>query len=1383
MKQILLLILTTFFVANMQAQVEPRFESFNSGTNFTAITVDGHNRKIWAGTSQSGVFSIDTTGVSNGTDFIIFNGSDPVSGPSLDNIRIKSMAADKLGNVWIGHEGINFGATQGGMERINSGLGIKHYYSDSNFIGFGFHANHGLGTRRLRCVTVDKNDKVWVAQKYHDLLVTGPPTTNYYLTPGVFSYKSSNSVNFTTIGGWWNTSGNGVAPQPAELPYPAFTFNPAADETAQSRSMYSVSTDDNEVWIGMFGYIPKEDEGAYIPHRILRYDLQGNYIASGTAPYGGFSFADMQIPAGGVVNGICANNEKGTWVTTSFTGKGFAVYKNGTWQYMNPTNFSQVIPSSTKFNDNAIWKDKIGRVFMGTTNGLIIYNGYGPVDNPDSYKLYTNYEFGSNNPRNVYDVTMLSNNVTAGSADPNNSHRSWIATDTGIMKIFLPIEGMTLYHVKEDYTYGSTTVDTDENISLLASLKNTLTDGLAIDTETPSIAADGSNATVFRFYTSDPEGFYNTGNESYKIFVGYPSSVNEIFTADYIKQFGYFHLKALSSYPGNPASASELEYIEFNYEHPEYIDANDYYANENYTQNYSLYILDVTDNTNPVEVYKHPIKIAVPPVLIGHGVWSDMNSLAAIESYLLTNKFSDYSLLKAWRTDGSAAEKTFMQDAWVIPTYIKNLKEKAAANMFSAGKVNVVVHSRGGLYTRGYIEGINPNYYYKKDVNSLVTLNTPHFGSQGGNFAVDKRIIHYGETDLNTFIDNIIDLATIAATDGEIPVSTLGQLIAGISDAEKVNVYGGLHLLVENDDISGVVPPQDPQFISKLNSPAYLAKLNDTPIHTISTEFDPCNSSSVLCSNFNSVNGGVIALSPLFKGYLVLYNAFIFGTNTLPNSVNALTNYLYDGEKNDFIVPLTSMQGGLGGTRYNTHFGPSYNYPHINLEPLGTAVTEAEPVLDKVLELFRSNVNDESTAGFFTQTGIPPIKLRYHFLTNLTAARNSEPFISKILINRDPAIFDNITEGDVLNYNIYKEEVDRIMVTYESVNDANSFSYEVKDNLAFANAFSYTIPAGYSGELKITAYGFKDGVNGYVKSVVTLNVEVPTTVTLQSIYFEEETPIILSQDNYTYKVIGTYSDGIDREVTNESGLSFLIEDAFVTSQVNNSTIKGEAVGTTLYTASLGGFEDTILVKVIENPSLQQTILTSFYGVPSAGNTSVDIFWETLREYENATFVLETSYGTPDNFTEINQQAGNGTTETPAQFNYEDTTFGANTLIYYRIKLIDTSGNSTYSSTIEVNLSTLGVDGEELSSLNLELYPNPAKTNEVTLKLDSKFTDKNAKLELYSLQGKRLSVQTLNVIEGANSFKLKIGEGLTNGIYLVRVSTTNYIKTVKLVVED
>jgi len=1375
MKQKIVLLFAILIMVNIHAQ--DRFTTFNSGTDFTAITVDGENERVWAGTTQNGVFKINIDEGSTVTSFSTFN---PGGTPDLSNIKITSMVSDKLGNVWIGHQGINAVGSQGAMERISSSLSVKHYWPETNFLGFFYYdRGDGLGTLKVNAITVDKNNKVWATHLYRDLL----STPNYYLAPGVIATKRSNQTKFTTKGGWKNTSGDNAI-QPAELPYPAYTWNPEPDQTAQNRSMFAISSDDNEVWVFMLGYIPRENESAYIPKRILRYDLQGNYIASGTAAYGGFTFSDMGFPsAGGIINGICANNEKGTWVTTNFSGRGFSVYKNGTWQYIsrNTTGFNKIIPIDAKFNTNAIWKDSSGRVFMGTDKGLIVYNGEGNVNVANSYKIYTNYDFGATtgNALNVYDITMLSNNIKGGCANPNNINESWVATDTGIMKGFFPPEGMILYNIKDHKAFDTTTVLDTEKTIFLADLRNevTITDTI-LDHEIPSIGSDGTSSTVFRYYTNDPEGFYTTFD--YKFYVDDSNdsySIEDVGNSEYIKEFGKFTLKDINSYEGNPP-VSELKYVEFIYQHPEWIHAAKYITNENYAK-FDFKVFKISSSE---EVFTHPIKISVPPVLLAHGVWTNTHSFDSMETYLKAHGYKTFMINKAWRADAGAAEHPYEEDSNIIPRYIRNMKSNAAGHMFSAGKVNVVAHSRGGLYTRAYIEDIDTSHPYKYDVNSLITLNTPHYGAQGGNLSMDKRVIPSNSP--IAIADHYLPIADWLNLDynenGDLTVGSFGSLPT--PERDRAERWGAKNLLVEIDNLSGITEAEDPDFIKTLNNSVNHSKMSRVPIHTISSTWNPCVdiNDDLFCNDLDLYSNIYFSFfSKWIKAMVVLYKVFAFTTNA-PSSLNELTSSIYNGESNDFVVALSSQKAGLSDSQTTNFTGVA----HSDIVIAG-GITDYYAAHSFVSFLLRANVHDDTTAGNFSQTGIVPQELTYSFLSDFTggdAGRNTNILTSKVFINKDPMVFDNTVAGGTISYSIYSENVDQIMVVYENDNFRTDSSFENRIDAVQDNSFSFTIPEGYSGgNTTITAYGFKDDEFGVSIDTIEFNVGLPANLTLQSIHFEYENPIILNQDDYTYRVIGTYSDGVDRELNN-TDIVFTIEDTAITSQVDDSTIKGEAVGSTLLTAVINGFEDTILVKVEENPSLQQTILTGFYGIPNTDNTTIDVNWKTLREYENATFVLETSRGTPDNFTEINQQAGNGTTNTPAQFNYEDTTFGANTLIYYRIKMIDTQGNITYSSIIEINLSTAGVGGEDLSNLNIELYPNPAKTNEVTLKLNTRFTDKNAKLELYSIQGKRLAVQTLNVIEGANSFKLKIGEGLTNGIYLVRVTTTNYIKTVKLIVE-
>ena len=143
----------------------------------------------------------------------------------------------------------------------------------------------------------------------------------------------------------------------------------------------------------------------------------------------------------------------------------------------------------------------------------------------------------------------------------------------------------------------------------------------------------------------------------------------------------------------------------------------------------------------------------------------------------------------------------------------------------------------------------------------------------------------------------------------------------------------------------------------------------------------------------------------------------------------------------------------------------------------------------------------------------------------------------------------------------------------------------------------------------------REAVKKAMKNTTLKDIDESATRTAK-IEFEQENPIILDQDNYSYNLIGTFSDGIERNINDFDDLTFTIEDTTIISQIDNSSIKAESVGSTLLIATIGDFEDSILVEVQNNPSLQQTILTSFYGVPDIDNNTIHVFWETLREYEN-----------------------------------------------------------------------------------------------------------------------------------------------------------------------
>ena len=439
------------------------FKTFNQGQAFTAVSVDNINKKVWAGTDKDGFYSLDLNAVQSGAQLTSFV-SNNTNGPDLANLRINGIATDNLGNTWVAHSGTNFSEFQGGVEQIDNNLNVKHYLADRNALGFSFFERDGLGTRDVKSIAIDINNKVWVAQKSHNL--TSGAT--FIVTPGTLSSKSSNEDLFVSKSTWWDPVTGNTRNISPELPYPAYSFNPKPNETPQTRNMQAVSADSTEVWVGawLYAYINEADEEVVMPNRVLRYKLDGTYIPSGTAVNGGLTLEDMQLPNQGIINNIYRNNKKGTWVTLNRNDAGFSVYSpvTNTWTYMDPNNelVKRILPPNTRFNDNAIWGNRYGNVFMGTNNGLLVYDGRGAASSVASYTLYSKTNVIPGSPYTVVNENMSSNNIFGGASEENGTQ--WIATDNGIIRTnigFIPLSQceLALTSIRNGNTLSNTCQD------------------------------------------------------------------------------------------------------------------------------------------------------------------------------------------------------------------------------------------------------------------------------------------------------------------------------------------------------------------------------------------------------------------------------------------------------------------------------------------------------------------------------------------------------------------------------------------------------------------------------------------------------------------------------------------------------------------------------------------------------------------------------------------------------------------------------------------------------------------------------------------------------------------------------------------------------------
>ncbi|WMJ72380.1 hypothetical protein RCC89_04275 [Cytophagaceae bacterium ABcell3] len=393
-----------FLIFLNERAVGQQFHVFNEGESFSCIAVDSLGN-IWSGTDKSGLFKL-ADGSEGGGAFSLVPIVDGNRG--LEDHLISSIAADGNQNLWVAYTDAG-----GGINKVdNSSHSFVRFSVDRNQECFPNSDNFGEGlpTINPNHLTVDKNNTVWGAFRYHDIFVPGVGTlpSEYYVYPGSMAYIREGEDRFTSISVYQDyLDGNEVEDY---FPYPANNCNPGM-EMAQTRNCQSVSSNNEEVWLSVFPYTGKN--GVFNPSRIIRFDLDANYL-------GEYAFADVGI-SGGIFNAMYVGDEK-QWVSTSFAGNGFAVRENGNWTAVLPEDLSCMLPEDIRVNDNAIWGNAHGNVFIGTNKGLLVYDGRGEVKDPSSYTFFT-----------TENSALPSNNIVGGTSQDNTVQ--WIATDNGIVQV------------------------------------------------------------------------------------------------------------------------------------------------------------------------------------------------------------------------------------------------------------------------------------------------------------------------------------------------------------------------------------------------------------------------------------------------------------------------------------------------------------------------------------------------------------------------------------------------------------------------------------------------------------------------------------------------------------------------------------------------------------------------------------------------------------------------------------------------------------------------------------------------------------------------------------------------------------------------------------
>lgn len=1307
--------------AHSQTNPKLAVKVYKRDTLFNCIAADSLGN-VYAASSQKGIFKFDG---SQWKDWTGGNGS-----VGLRKCFMKHMAGAKEG-VWLTHSGFTLSVTGAGPSTFyaNATGGVE-YIPAAHPAQRVKYQGRAILTRRLTqgpstksglAIAIDKNGTVWSAANYADsqryFYFDGITTTpdRYYYSPGGLTFKTATGAGFDTVV-------NGM-PWPAGINVSIGTDGKTDTWSIGKRRVaraVGVINSINEVWVSVDSM---QAAGETFSNCILRYSLSGDYLGkidnSGTGlPMG---------PGTGYIGATAIHEDVKGRIWLGFN-KGIGVKDStGNWTYIpNPP----LLPANPQIRPNAISSNKNGEVYFGTLNGLYVYRCVnGSYTNDTSYKLFTTAD------------SLPSNNILGITVDkPGNI---WLATASGLAKINKG--GLLAYNINNEYANIGNRATTAGYFSGTERLLSVCT--WCDDYNTIQIAADSSEATLF---TYDYDG---ADWDKYIFRIKEANGDNSQAAKD---KYGYFDLAKRKYDPG-------LRRIEWKYHHPVYLNPNDLDA-DGRGKTYTFELFDsysgvpVSYSTNKLQ----KLKIVYPPVILIHGVWSNsaltygttpdkpmpgITSDGLYNFLLSSGVYKDYQVEKPDHhvyidKNTFTKEKTIGQltQEQVLKKQIELFLSRCASRELSAGKVDLVAHSRGGLLTRSYIHDAS----YMNNINKVITVNTPHFGSQGGDAALDKRKLYYF-TAPNAFVE-------------------LGSLL-------------GSPVLDPADDINGAYDLRVcSQLIKNLNNPSNVSK-NQVPSHAITSKL------SFASAKLDEMLAAPGSNSGAFGIWLRMSN-MVSGALTLPKDalVDLFLRKLYYGGPNDsyngdsdFLVSITSGLGGQNpgttGTYLSTNLGHSDALPKSKARffiPTPRGVLFNSETHNKIMSLLKEK---STNTGVFSKGFPNPVQLTYNYLdyaaypadntcpgegviypstgTNVTADPDTTKMVDVTITNLPT---NGYKDFDTVKIQVNGgSNVKGILATVTTANQ-EPFSYAVENtNQA---SFNYLVPRGVVGDIFVTAYGFDNQSLPYSIDTASGKTVFPAGIVLDSIRIINKIDLSVYKSDSMVVAVRAYYNDTTRDITYKTGITYAFEEG--NAAAAKYGFKGVNVGFDRLFVTYQGKRDTAYVEILDKLVSISPIPVTFNDIYAKyRNGAIDVSWSTESELNNKFFEVQRSTdGT--HFTTFATVPGKVFSSTTSWYNATDYGFspGRN---FYRIKQVDLDGNFKVSKVVMVIVKDKNT---------VLLYPNPAHT-EVYVAIG---TQVNAKtLRVVNTMGQPVMTRTVS----GNGQTVNIGiSQLPAGVYFTELFNGN-----------
>ncbi|HKZ68345.1 MAG TPA: PQQ-dependent sugar dehydrogenase, partial [Chitinophagaceae bacterium] len=172
---------------------------------------------------------------------------------------------------------------------------------------------------------------------------------------------------------------------------------------------------------------------------------------------------------------------------------------------------------------------------------------------------------------------------------------------------------------------------------------------------------------------------------------------------------------------------------------------------------------------------------------------------------------------------------------------------------------------------------------------------------------------------------------------------------------------------------------------------------------------------------------------------------------------------------------------------------------------------------------------------------------------------------------------------------------------------------------------------------------------------------------------------------------------------------------------------------------------------------------------SLQNNSTFLQWETTSENNTSHFVVERSID-GRNFESIGRVTASGNSTIARQYSHIDNEVAnlSSTVIYYRLKMVDTDDKHKYSATITIYLADI--------TNRIIISPNPA-TDETKIMITATVNGK-AQWKLMDNSGRVVMQNAIHIKKGSNKLTINIGS-LSSGLYYLNIAGAGIDQNMKI----